>query len=203
MNNVQKLMREAHEKKKRLEEEARRKAELEAQGANNTEEEELHIEEVSTDQTQVSSTAEQEVAATVERPVTPVVTQPVAEPAVTPQRPVTPAPRQQRPARSAAVNVNTELPKGIVDVMRDDVPASDYGVKRVQTHFDCANRVVRKWITDFSSDNQFNGGVAITKSQAIEVMLDVMYYDLGINPIGYESAQELREDIINKIRSMG
>ncbi|PVC74973.1 hypothetical protein C2I27_03545 [Priestia megaterium] len=199
MNKAQELMRQAHEKKKRLEEEARRKAELEAQGATNTEEQEAVVEEVSSQQAQVASTVEQEVAATVEQPV---VTRPAVEPPVTPQRPATPA-RQQRPVRSAAVNVNTELPKGIVDVMRDDVPASDYGVKRVQTHFDCANRVVRKWITDFSSDNQFNGGVAITKSQAIEVMLDVMYYDLGINPIGYESAQELREDIINKIRSMG
>lgn len=199
MNKAQELMRQAHEKKKRLEEEARRKAELEAQGATNTEEQEAVVEEVSFQQTQVASTVEQEVAATVEQPV---VTRTAVEPPVTPQRPVAPA-RQQRPTRSAAVNVNTELPKGIVDVMRDDVPASDYGVKRVQTHFDCANRVVRKWITDFSSDNQFNGGVAITKSQAIEVMLDVMYYDLGINPIGYESAQELREDIINKIRSMG
>lgn len=95
-----------------------------------------------------------------------------------------------------------ELPTGIAQVARDDVPVSHYGIKPVQVHFSTANRELRKWLTSFSSDNQFNGGVAITKSQFIEVMLDVMMYDLDINPIGYESHSELREDIQQKIKQL-
>lgn len=99
-------------------------------------------------------------------------------------------------------NELSELPTGVAQIARDDVPVTSYGVKPVATNFNCYNKELFEWLKSFSSNNQFNGGVPITKSQFIEVVLDVIYYDLGINPIGYESQQALREDIQNKIKGI-
>ncbi len=91
------------------------------------------------------------------------------------------------------------LPTGALQIARSDIPESTYGVKPVATNFNCYNKELFQWLRDFSSSNQFNGGVPITKSQLIEIILDVMYYDLGIEPIGYGSQEELREEIQRKI----
>jgi hypothetical protein len=92
------------------------------------------------------------------------------------------------------------LPTGALQIAREDVDPESYGIKPVATNFNCYNKKLFTWLKSFSSDNQFNGGVPITKSQVIEIMLDVMMYDLDINPIGYESQAELREDIQRKIK---
>jgi hypothetical protein len=96
----------------------------------------------------------------------------------------------------------TDIPTAVRQIARDDVPITMYGINPVQTPFQTYNRELFEWLRNFSSANQFNGGVAISKSQAIEIMLDVMMYDLGINPIGYESQQALRKDIQNKIKGI-
>lgn len=111
-----------------------------------------------------------------------------------------PAPKKKTSPRSSKDRTLSDLPTGIAQVARDDVPADHYGIKPVQVHFNTANKILKNWLKDFSSDNQFNGGIAITKSQFIEIMLDVMMYDLDINPIGYESHAELREDIQQKLK---
>ena len=113
-------------------------------------------------------------------------------------------PKTPRPATppSQHVKQSIKVPTGVSQIAREDAPLSDYGVKPVATNFNCYNKEVFKWLRDFSSNNQFNGGVPITKSQVIEIALDVLLYDLGINPIGYESQQTLREDIQNKIRGV-
>lgn len=119
-----------------------------------------------------------------------------SRPEVHPQ--AVPHARPMAPERKKPVNV----PTGVLQIARDDVLVEDYGVKPVATNFNCYNKEVFKWLRDFSSSNQFSGGVPITKSQVIEIALDVLMYDLDINPIGYESQQALREDIQNKIRGM-
>lgn len=121
-----------------------------------------------------------------------------------PETPRPMAPPAQPPVRTMKdySDIKHTFPTGVAQIARDDVPVNSYGVKPVATNFNCYNKELFEWLKTFSSNNQFSGGVPITKSQLIEVMLDVMYYDLGINPIGYESQQALREDIQNKVRGI-
>lgn len=90
-------------------------------------------------------------------------------------------------------------PTAVLQIAREDVPVTNYGIKPVPTNFNCYNKEIFTWLKNFSSNNQFSGGVPITKSQVMEIALDVLFYDLGINPIGYESQQALREDIQHKL----
>jgi hypothetical protein len=112
-----------------------------------------------------------------------------------------PAPSvEETPRQATAKKKEASLPTGVLQIARDDIPVTSYGVKPVATNFNCYNRELFEWLRTFSSNNQFNGGCAITKSQLIEIALDVIYYDLGIKPIGYESQQALREDIQRRIK---
>ncbi|MCD7911071.1 hypothetical protein KC480_05965 [Bacillus velezensis] len=108
-----------------------------------------------------------------------------------------------KPAAKPIVS-STQTNKGIStklkQIARDDVPFEHYGLKPVKSNFDCYNKEIFKWLQSFSSENQFNGGVAIHKSQITEMALEVLFYELGINPIGYESQQALREDIQMKLK---
>lgn len=135
----------------------------------------------------------------------PVASGGVKETPVTP-RPEPPAPQPvQQVVAPPAPRVQPKpkaTPTGVMQIARNDVPLESYGVKAVATNFNCYNKELFDWLRTFSSNNQFSGGVAITKSQIIEIALDVLFYDLGINPIGYESQQALREDIQNKIRGI-
>lgn len=100
------------------------------------------------------------------------------------------------PKDRAEVSANTSISQ----IARPELPVTTYGVKPVATSFNCYNKELFEWLRNFSSNNQFSGGVAITKSQLIEIALDVIMYDLAIKPIGYESQQALREDIQNKLK---
>jgi hypothetical protein len=123
-------------------------------------------------------------------------TQPIQQ--VIKSAPATPVKEQPKPE----VTVPADTPTPVKQIARPDVDISTYGLKPVATNFNCYNRELWKWLTSFSSDNRFNGGSSITKSQLMEISLDVIMYDLGINPIGYESQQELREAIQNRIREI-
>lgn len=80
-------------------------------------------------------------------------------------------------------------------VMRPGVDPDVYSIKPPQGSLGIYNREVDDFISSFSKDNQRNGGVAITKSQLIEIVFDVLHYDLAIAPIGYESHEELRQHL--------
>ena len=105
------------------------------------------------------------------------------------------------PAASTAT-IKKDIPTKLKQIARDDVPFEHYGLKPVKSNFDCYNKEIFKWLKNFSTENQFNGGVAIHKSQVTEMALEVLFYDLGINPIGYESQQALREDIQKKLKGI-
>lgn len=128
-------------------------------------------------------------------------------PVVKQTTPVAPEPERQeeplppaRPVVARKTKQQSDIPTAVQQIIREDVPLEYYGVKPVQTNFGCYNKELWKWLKEFSSENRFNGGVPITKSQLMEICLDVVMYDLDINPIGYESQQQLREDIQNRIR---
>jgi hypothetical protein len=119
------------------------------------------------------------------------------------QKVTTPAPQVTTGTEAAPKGIippaQEKIPTGVTQIARNDVPLTIYGIKPVATNFNCYNKDIFKWLRDFSSNNQFNGGVPVTKSQVIEIALDVLMYDLGINPIGYESQEALREDIQRRI----
>lgn len=85
-------------------------------------------------------------------------------------------------------------------VMRDDVEPSIYAIKTPQSSYGIYNTDVDDFIKDFSKKNQRAGGCAITQSQLIEIVMDVMHYDIGLKPDGFGSHDELRQFIRSNLR---
>lgn len=105
-----------------------------------------------------------------------------------------------RPKKHVVVE-GRKIPKKVALFAREEgIVNGSYGSKRLQTSFDCANKEVHQWAKNFTTENQFNGGCSITKSDLIEICLDTFFYDLGLEPIGYESYAEMREDIWRKMK---
>lgn len=105
-----------------------------------------------------------------------------------------------RPKKHVVVE-GRKIPKKVALFAREEgIVNGSYGSKRLQTSFDCANKEVHQWAKSFTTENQFNGGCSITKSDLIEICLDTFFYDLGIEPVGYETYAEFREDIWRKMK---
>jgi len=100
----------------------------------------------------------------------------------------------KRAARS--VDVKAEVKK----VMRQDVSPDKYGVEPVQRNIRYYNEDVVEWLGKFSTKNQFRGGIAFNQSAVIENILQVMIYDLDLQPIGFKSGEELRQHILQKLK---
>ena len=90
--------------------------------------------------------------------------------------------------------------ESITKFKRSDIDPSLYGIKTVASNFMVSNTEVLDFITSFSRKNQSAGGCSITKSVLIELMIDVIYYDLGLRPNGFMSPHELREYLISRIK---
>jgi hypothetical protein len=114
---------------------------------------------------------------------------------------------ESKPAETTVVaqtkgNISADhLSPAAKKIARMDVSPEVYGVSAWKSNFDLHNKELVEFIRNFSANNQLNGGCAITKSQLIEVILDVMYYDLGLEPIGFQNIQELRSYIQEKIKN--
>ena len=105
-------------------------------------------------------------------------------------------------AKSKENNISTNsLSSSAKKIARTDISSEVYGVSAWKSNFDLHNKELVEFVRNFSANNQLNGGCAITKSQLIEVILDVMYYDVGLEPIGFQSVQELRSYIQEKIKT--
>ena len=88
----------------------------------------------------------------------------------------------------------------VAQIAREDLAIEKYGVNSWKSNFNIYNKDIVDFVRNFSSSNQLSGGKAITKSQMLEVMLDVMYYDLDIRPIGFDSPNDFREYLKEKMR---
>jgi hypothetical protein len=95
---------------------------------------------------------------------------------------------------------NKKQGTGANKVARLDVPIETYGVNPVTSAINIYNMELHEFLGSFSARNQFRGGAAINKSTLIEVILDVAMYDMGLQPQGFQSAQELREFLQSKIK---
>lgn len=115
------------------------------------------------------------------------------------------------PAERSMIAATTYLPiDGIYDrseypelakkVARTDVPPANYGVSSKAVNVGIFNKEVDRWASGFSSENQFNGGCAINKATLYEVCLDFVFYDLGIQPEGFKSVEELRALMRSKLK---
>lgn len=76
-------------------------------------------------------------------------------------------------------------------VKRPDVSIDEYGAKPDITNFQLYNYELGDFLTSFSKQNKKNGGNPITKSQFMETILGFAFYDLKIEPKGFEDTQEL------------
>jgi hypothetical protein len=83
---------------------------------------------------------------------------------------------------------------------RDDLDPSVYGVQRIMSGFQLHNIEVIDWLSSFSKHNQLNGGCTITKSTLLEVILDVVYYEMNVQPHGFQSPHDLRDYLMTRIK---
>jgi hypothetical protein len=114
-----------------------------------------------------------------------------------PVRQVAPAPVARKPV----VKQNQDSLSSMVQkVARTDVPANVYGVKPVASQLNIYNKDLHRYLGSWSAENQFNGGTALNKSTLIEAILDFVYYDMQLEPEGFQSAEELREHLRSKIK---
>jgi hypothetical protein len=124
---------------------------------------------------------------------TPPVT-PVSQVVNTNQTPVV-----SKKPKAVSQTIGDDVPTPIRQVAREDVPLSNYG-SPVQNNFQLFDEELDDWLKSFSRKNQRRGGAAITKSQFIHICMDVIKYDMEIEPIGYESHQQLREDLQSRLK---
>ena len=108
--------------------------------------------------------------------------------------------REVRKEKQAArdVDYSAEVKK----VLRHDVDPDKYGVAPVQRNVRYYNEDVVDWLGKFSRKNVQRGGIALTQSSVIENILQVMIYDLDLQPIGFESGEELRQYILQKLKDL-
>ena len=90
-------------------------------------------------------------------------------------------------------SLSDTIPSKARFVAREDVSPDVYGVNPWKSNFDIYDKNVARFIRNFSQENRMNGGKAITKSQLIETILNVMIYDVQLKPIGFQSTKHLRE----------
>lgn len=95
---------------------------------------------------------------------------------------------------------NRVWPNSAIKMMRPGIPKEMYGLKPVGIGFNCYSEEIEEWLSKFSKRNQRNGGCALTKSQIVEICLDVIMYDLELTGKGYKSQAELREGIQKLIK---
>lgn len=84
-------------------------------------------------------------------------------------------------------------------VKRDDQPASQYSKKGFPSSYTIYDKKLRKILKNFSDDNQYNDGCPIPQSFIIESMMGILFYDLGIEPIGYQTKEEFLQDIKERL----
>lgn len=84
-------------------------------------------------------------------------------------------------------------------VKRDDQPASQYSKKGFPSSYTIYDKKLRKILKNFSDDNQYNEGCPIPQSFIIESMMGILFYDLGIEPIGYQTKEEFLQDIKERL----
>lgn len=82
-------------------------------------------------------------------------------------------------------------------IRRPGLDDSVYGVRPWLSNMQVYNRDLVHFIRNFSTENKLNGGVPITKSELLEVILEVLFYDKGLKPIGFESIEQLRAYLQN------
>ncbi|WP_067923796.1 hypothetical protein [Alicyclobacillus shizuokensis] len=128
----------------------------------------------------------------------------VDEVAVTRQKSIQEEPSAPSPSAPPDSKTDTEypeVPRKARHVYRPGLDPKLYSPnKPVMKQVGIYNREIYKWTSDFSEENQFNGGCAITQSTLIEIILDVVKYDMGLEPIGFPSTQALREYLQSKLK---
>lgn len=107
---------------------------------------------------------------------------------------------QGKPVIPAQINPSTDISTPIQQIARPDIALERYGVNPWKSNFNIYNKDIVNFVRNFSAENQLNGGSAITKSQMIEVLLDVVFYDMQLKPEGFQSVQELRKHLQEKLR---
>lgn len=94
-----------------------------------------------------------------------------------------------------------DIPTAIKQVKRNDVSIDEYGIKPDISNYQLYNYQLSEFLSSFSKMNKKNGGNPITKSQLIETILGFAYYDLKLEPKGFQNTQELLEFLQKKIKN--
>lgn len=93
-----------------------------------------------------------------------------------------------------------QIPTSLKQIKRKGLSLDAYGLKPYKTNFDLWNYELVDFLTNFSKENQKHGGVPINKSKLMEIILDVIYYDVHLKPEGFQSVEELRDHLQHIIK---
>lgn len=112
-------------------------------------------------------------------------------------------PAYEPPVQSSVSNTTTyeRLPSGHKAryVQRHDVPTENYTERIRTTSFNIYDKELRKWLKDFSENNQDNGGCPIPQAFILEMVLGILHYDLKMEPNGYRTRDEFIADLKRKM----
>jgi hypothetical protein len=116
----------------------------------------------------------------------------------------TPAPPVYTPA--PPIYVSGELSDKAKQMARADIDPALYSQEPIQVHMKIFNKEIRDFIQDFKKNNQHVGGKPFNQTIATEIMLEVLYYDIGIRPYnentgrGFQSPEEFRAYLQEKLK---
>lgn len=95
--------------------------------------------------------------------------------------------------------------KNLQKFKREEFPLDMYYEKPFPVRFQMLNAELHQFLQTFSSQNQRHRGKAILNYNLMEVMMEVIIYDLGLKPYneetgkGFQSIQEIRDYLQRKI----
>jgi hypothetical protein len=75
-----------------------------------------------------------------------------------------------------------------------------YGLNPVNRSIRYYNEDVLDWLGRFSTKNVHRGGIAMQPSSLVEIILQTMIYDVGLQPSGFKSGEEIRQHILSKLK---
>jgi len=119
----------------------------------------------------------------------------------TPMKPKVSLPNSEpRTHQQQETIMDESIPVNVRRVMRPDVSVDRYGINPFTSTLNLYNRDLIGWVSNFSRENKMNGGRPLNKSTMIEAILDFAMYDMELEPMGFQDANELREYLRSKLK---
>lgn len=104
------------------------------------------------------------------------------------------------PRSSARKKNEGESELGLQRAWRTGLTEADYGKRSKPHQVYIYNKHVNRWLKNFSDENKDEGGEPIIKNALFEAILDVVIYDMGLEPSGFKNVEEIRNYLRSKLK---